>query len=203
VRTEGLCQWKIPLAPSGIIRVLPACSAVTQSTAPPRAPNWVSVVNIASRLRTGQTGIRIPGEAREYSILRLWGPESLLLNWYRGGGALSLRIRWPERKTDHWPTSSAQLYFHAPNIPSRCAEEVSAYLNVPDAFPGASSPQRKESEWAPKPIGTWWDKSLYRSKNLTPIYRSSGTRRPMTMLSALLKSKIQVSVLTLGLTQKH
>jgi hypothetical protein len=40
-RPEGLCRWKIPLTPIGNrTRDLPACSAVPQATAPPRAPNF-------------------------------------------------------------------------------------------------------------------------------------------------------------------
>ena len=36
VRPEGLCHWKLPV--TQMTRVLPACSAVPLSTAPPRAP---------------------------------------------------------------------------------------------------------------------------------------------------------------------
>ena len=39
VEPVGLCQWKIPMTPIGNgTRDFPACSAVPQPTAPPRAP---------------------------------------------------------------------------------------------------------------------------------------------------------------------
>jgi hypothetical protein len=41
VRPEELCQWKIPMTPSGIVTAtFPACSAVPQPTARPRAAYW-------------------------------------------------------------------------------------------------------------------------------------------------------------------
>ena len=39
MRPEGWCQWKIPMTPSGNpTRDLPACNAVSQPDASPRAP---------------------------------------------------------------------------------------------------------------------------------------------------------------------
>ena len=44
VRSEGLCQWKIPMTPWGNrTRDLPTCSAVTQPTALLRAPIYIYI----------------------------------------------------------------------------------------------------------------------------------------------------------------
>jgi hypothetical protein len=37
----------------------------------------------------------------------LWGPPSLLSNWY--WGALSPGVKWPGRETDHLPPSTSEI----------------------------------------------------------------------------------------------
>jgi hypothetical protein len=54
---------------------------------------------------------------------RLWGPPTLLSNWY--GGALSLEVKRPEREADHSPPSSetvknAWSYTSTPIIRLHC-----------------------------------------------------------------------------------
>ena len=51
---EGLCQWKIFSDTIGNrTRNLPVCSAVPQPTAPPRAPTWLTVLQLMDENHMG------------------------------------------------------------------------------------------------------------------------------------------------------
>ena len=61
VRLEGLCQWKIPVTPSGNgTRDLPTCSAVPQPTAPRRARKWRWPQKISATFEKGRWEIKLP-----------------------------------------------------------------------------------------------------------------------------------------------
>jgi hypothetical protein len=65
----------------------------------------ISVVVLVTRLQAGRSGVRIPVEARDFSLLqkriyRLWGPPSILFHGYRG---CFPGLKRPGRVVNHSP----------------------------------------------------------------------------------------------------
>ena len=86
VRPEGLCQWKNSNDTIGIqTRDLPACSAVPQRTAPPRAP----VQNCSSTKVPSKTAVTETSYSNPYS-------NDLGNTWWRGGFIKGLQLRTAE-----------------------------------------------------------------------------------------------------------
>jgi hypothetical protein len=88
-----------------------------------------TVVDIATRLRAGRSGVRIPAEVRDFSFLQnlpylLWGLVSLVFNGYQGSFP---GVKRPGREVNHSPPSSAEVknewsYTSTPPICLHCVD---------------------------------------------------------------------------------
>ena len=73
--------------------------------------SWNSVVGVVTRLRAGQTAVRIPACARGFSLLQNVhiGSEANPTSYSMGTGVIFVDIERPGREVEHSPLCGAEV----------------------------------------------------------------------------------------------